>query len=230
MKRQRSLSIVILGLLSGILTVGALGADAPAKAASRPAPVPNTWSGVERIVAIADVHGDFKQFVKALQTGGIPGPLLGSSGPMWYRGWASPNAADVAAQCDPVFKRYGVKHAVIGHTPQRSITPLGGGRVIAIDTGMCAYYGGSAAALVIEKTRYHAVYPGRKPVALKVDYKPPAAESQINIQYPLRLRSGQAARNFQFPNETNRQRHNVWRPTTMEIGIGYSPSSFPLAS
>jgi len=361
MKRRRtSLSVVILGLLGGILTGVALGADAPASATSRPAEVPNTWSGVERIVAIADVHGDFKQFVKALtaagvidaktnwtggkthlvqtgdildrgpdskramdlvmklepqaieaggrvhallgnhelmvmtgdlryvhpgeykafggklkfaramsrsgkygkwlrghnaaikindvlfmhgglnkqwmtlsldrinadirkalQTGRGRGGLLGSSGPMWYRGWASQHAADVAAQCDPVFKRYGVKRAVIGHTPHRGITPLGDGRVIALDTGMCAYYGGQAAALVIEKNRYLAIYPGRKPLALKVDYKPAAAKSQINIQYP--------ARNFQFPNETNRQRHNVWRPTTMDIGIGYSTPPSPPA-
>ena len=123
---------------------------------------------------------------KALQGRGGRGGLLGSSGPMWYRGWATPNAAAVAAQCDPVFKRYGVKHAVIGHTPHRSITPLGDGRVIAIDTGMCAHYGGQAAALVIEKGRYHAVYPARKPLALKVDYKPAAAKSQINIQHPAR--------------------------------------------
>jgi len=125
---------------------------------------------------------------KALQTGRGRGGLLGSSGPMWYRGWASQHAAEVAAQCDPVFKKYGVKHAVIGHTPQRGITPLGNGRVLAIDTGMCAYYGGTPAALVIDKGGYHAVYPGRKPVALKVDYKPTAAKSQVNIQYPLRLR------------------------------------------
>jgi len=310
-KWQTSLSVVILGILGGILPAGALAAEAPPGAASRPAAVTNTWTGVERIVAIADVHGDFKQFVKALtaagvidaktnwtggkthlvQTGDIldrgpdsriamdlmmklepqaieaggrvhallgnhelmvmigdlryvhpgeykafggrlkfaqamsksgkygkwlrghnavikindvmflhgglnmqwmalslarinadirkalqgrggRGGLLGSSGPMWYRGWATPNVAAVAAQCDPVFKRYGVKRAVIGHTPQRSITPLGNGRVIAIDTGMCAHYGGAAAALVIEKKRYHAIYPGRKPIALKVNYKP----------------------------------------------------------
>jgi hypothetical protein len=110
---------------------------------------------------------------KALHTGPYRGGLLGSSGPMWYRGWAVADVAAVAAQCDPVFKKYGVKHAVIGHTPRRSITPLGQGRVIAADTGMCAYYGGQPAALVIEKHRYLAVYPGRKPVALKVDYKQP---------------------------------------------------------
>ena len=309
--------LYLSGVVGALVLVAAIGlttaADAPAGATSRPAPVTNTWSGVERIVAIADVHGDFKQFVKALtaasvidaetnwsggkthlvQTGDIldrgpdskiamdllmkletqaikaggrvhallgnhelmvmthdlryvhpgeykafggsvkfaramsrsgkygkwlrarnavikindvlfmhgglnrqwmtlsldrinadirkalqtpaaRGGLLGSSGPMWYRGWATAHVADVAAQCDPVFKRYGVKRAVIGHTPHRGITPLGNGRVIAIDTGMCAYYGGSAAALVIEKGRYHAVYPGRKPIALKVDYKPAA--------------------------------------------------------
>jgi len=312
-KSRLYLSVVILGLLGGILTGGSFAVDAPPGATSRPAGISNTWSGVERIVAIADVHGDFKQFVKALtaagvidaktnwsggkthlvqtgdildrgpdskiamdllmkletqaikaggqvhallgnhelmvmthdlryvhpgeykafggkskfaramsksgkygkwlrahnavikindvlfmhgglntqwmtlsldrinadirkalRTGPYRGGLLGSSGPMWYRGWASAHVAHVAAQCDPVFKRYGVKRAVIGHTPHRGITPLGNGRVIAIDTGMCAYYGGSATALVIEKGRYHAIYPGRKPVALKVDYKPAA--------------------------------------------------------
>jgi hypothetical protein len=31
----------------------------------------DTWSGVERIVAVGDVHGDFDQFVKALRAGGV---------------------------------------------------------------------------------------------------------------------------------------------------------------
>jgi hypothetical protein len=309
-RRRMYMSVVTLVLLGGLLSGAAIGAPRPIGAASRPAAIRNTWSGVERIVAIGDVHGDFKQFVrvlsaagvidakknwtggkthlvqtgdifdrgpdskkamdllmalepqaikaggrvhallgnhelmvmigdlryvhpgeykafggraaylkamsksgkygkwlrghnavikindvllthgglnrqwmnlsldringdirKALQTGRARGGLLGSSGPMWYRGWANSDAAAVAAECDPVFKKYGVKHAVVGHTPHRTVTVLGAGRVIAIDTGMSARYGGRAAALVIEKGAYHAVYTGRKPVALKVDYK-----------------------------------------------------------
>lgn len=33
--------------------------------------IQNTWSGVERIVAIGDIHGDYNQLTKALQLGGL---------------------------------------------------------------------------------------------------------------------------------------------------------------
>ncbi|MFO1186569.1 MAG: metallophosphoesterase [Alphaproteobacteria bacterium] len=71
-------------------------------------------------------------------------------GPLWYRGLASETdaaMADVAA----IIAAYRVKRIVIGHTPNLTgIKVLQGGRVIAIDTGITAVYGGTRSFLSIE--------------------------------------------------------------------------------
>jgi hypothetical protein len=105
---------------------------------------------------------------------GLPTPhggaLLGRHGPTWYRGWCTQNGRSVAEQCDDLFRKFGVQHAVVGHTPQRGITVFGFGRVVGIDSGMCAAYGGPASALVIEAGKYFAAYPGKGLIPLKVHY------------------------------------------------------------
>ena len=50
----------VFSLLLGVLLLA--GGSAAAK---------DTWTGVERIVAIGDVHGDYEQFVKLLRTAGL---------------------------------------------------------------------------------------------------------------------------------------------------------------
>ena len=47
-------------LLVGLLLAG--GSPALAK---------DTWAGVERIIAVGDIHGDYKQFVKLLRSAGL---------------------------------------------------------------------------------------------------------------------------------------------------------------
>jgi hypothetical protein len=98
------------------------------------------------------------------------GALLGRDGPAWYRGWCNQDGKTVANQCDDLFRKFGVHHAVVGHTPQRGITAFGFGRVIAIDSGMTAHYGGPASALVIRKGQFFAVFPGKDPIPLIVNY------------------------------------------------------------
>ncbi|HJT86268.1 MAG TPA: metallophosphoesterase [Bryobacteraceae bacterium] len=46
---------------------------APASSADRAAnpPVADVWTGVDRIVAVGDVHGDYEQFVQVLQSAGL---------------------------------------------------------------------------------------------------------------------------------------------------------------
>jgi hypothetical protein len=71
-------------------------------------------------------------------------------GPLWYRGFAEENdttAKDIAE----VLKAYSVKRMVIAHTPSLSgIKVLDQGRVIDIDTGITASYGGTHSYLSIE--------------------------------------------------------------------------------
>lgn len=71
-------------------------------------------------------------------------------GPLWYRGFAEENEATVKDIAD-VLKAYGVKRMVIAHTPNLSgIKVLDQGRVIDIDTGITASYGGTHSFLSIE--------------------------------------------------------------------------------
>ena len=53
-----------------LLIVGGVALIKLATSASHTAPK-DTWSGVERIVAVGDVHGDYEQFVRTLRAAGI---------------------------------------------------------------------------------------------------------------------------------------------------------------
>jgi hypothetical protein len=71
-------------------------------------------------------------------------------GPLWYRGFAEENDATVKDIAD-VLKAFSVKRMVIGHTPNLSgIKTLDEGRVVLIDTGITASYGGTRSYLSIE--------------------------------------------------------------------------------
>ena len=118
-------------------------------------------------LSLDKINADVRTFLK---TGGAGGHLVRSEGPLWYRAWAKNRGETLAALCDPVFKKFDVRHAVVGHTPQRGIIAFGGGRVICVDTGMSARYGGPAVALVIEKGVYRSIQHGQKLRPLAVDY------------------------------------------------------------
>jgi hypothetical protein len=84
-------------------------------------------------------------------------------GPLWYRGYirrdGDAEAAAQAASAPPlppeqelalVLTRFGARRMVVGHTPNLAgIQQLHGGRLIAIDTGMSAHYGGPRSYLEI---------------------------------------------------------------------------------
>lgn len=71
-------------------------------------------------------------------------------GPLWYRGFAEENETTQKDIAD-VLKAFSVKRMVIAHTPQLSgIKTLDQGRVVLIDTGITASYGGTRSYLSIE--------------------------------------------------------------------------------
>jgi Calcineurin-like phosphoesterase len=98
-----------------------------------------------------------------------------SSGPLWYRGnvrgpedGAAPNDANIETEPEPnmdvitgarlsqeeeidlVLGAYGVSRIVVGHTPSlQGVKASFGGKVIQIDTGISAYYGGAQSFLEI---------------------------------------------------------------------------------
>ena len=75
------------------------------------------------------------------------------AGPLWYRGLVIPAKGatlTVAQELDLVLAAYGAKRIVVGHTPSLSgIQIVEGGRLIRIDTGISAAFGGTPSYLEI---------------------------------------------------------------------------------
>lgn len=94
----------------------------------------------------------------------LPGNMAEDpEGPLWYRGLASGDEVELSAHVDSVLKRFGVAHVVVGHTvTPGTIFPRFDGRVITIDVGLSAAYGGTPAALIIEGEKTFALHRGQK--------------------------------------------------------------------
>ena len=93
-------------------------------------------------------------------------------GPLWYRGFAEENETTVKDIAD-VLKAFSVKRMVIAHTPHLSgIKVLDQGRVIDIDTGITASYGGTHSFLSIEGASIYA-HDNGKVTELKSAEAPP---------------------------------------------------------
>lgn len=107
--------------------------------------------GVSAATAAASIE-DVNARVRAALVSGNGDILENESGPLWHRAFAeetSAGEADLAA----ALAAYGVKRIVIGHTPQvKGVRSLYGGRVIAVDTGASAYYGGTRSFLRIDES------------------------------------------------------------------------------
>lgn len=72
-------------------------------------------------------------------------------GPLWYRGLAANDAEVELAPLLEMLDFYDVNRIFIAHTPtQGAILMRFGGKVIMVDVGIAAYYGGSMANIVID--------------------------------------------------------------------------------
>ena len=94
----------------------------------------------------------------------VPGNIAeDSEGPLWYRDLATGDEAPLSAHVDEVLARFGVKHVVIGHTvTDGTVIPRHGGKVLMIDVGLSASYGGPPACLIIEGGTPYTLHRGHK--------------------------------------------------------------------
>jgi Calcineurin-like phosphoesterase len=91
------------------------------------------------------------------------GIVMDPQGPLWYRGLAQGEEAPLRDHLERVLGRLGAKRMVVGHTPQPgAVLSRFGGRVLLIDVGLSAVYGGNLACLVIEKGQTYALHRGEK--------------------------------------------------------------------
>jgi hypothetical protein len=82
-----------------------------------------------------------------------------SDGPLWYRGWANRlETQEQQAELESILEAYDVKRMVVGHTPLTPmVLPRFGGKVVMVDVGLSAHYGGGLSALEIENGQATAV-------------------------------------------------------------------------
>ncbi|MBN1356595.1 metallophosphoesterase [bacterium] len=84
------------------------------------------------------------------------------SGPLWYRGLCLDHELDLRGHVEKVLRNFGIRTIVVGHTVSDSgIRCRFEGRVIMIDVGLSAVYGGPAECLVIENGSFQVVSPGK---------------------------------------------------------------------
>ncbi len=89
--------------------------------------------------------------------------LFALASPIWYRGMVSCSPLVEQDHWRSVLERLGVDRIVVGHTPTPDALVLSrmDGGIVRVDTGMLAsFYGGQAAALVIEDNELAVIYAG----------------------------------------------------------------------
>ena len=90
-------------------------------------------------------------------------PVVAEDGPLWYRGLAQDEGAAMEAHVNQVLATHGIKRIVIGHTPTAgAVIPRFDGKVVVIDVGLTATYGGHRACLVQEGASLYAIHRGQK--------------------------------------------------------------------
>lgn len=83
------------------------------------------------------------------------------SGPLWYRGLALNDAIEELPHVEQILEVYNVDHIVVGHTPgYGTIVPRFDGKVLVIDSGISAYYGGHLASLLVENDQLTNIQQG----------------------------------------------------------------------
>ncbi|MCP5111758.1 MAG: protein-tyrosine-phosphatase [bacterium] len=89
------------------------------------------------------------------------GLTMADGGPLWYRGLANGDEAELGPHVDAVLANYGVSRIVVGHTPTAgTVMPRFGGKVLMIDVGLSKHHGGRLACLVIENGKPSVLHRG----------------------------------------------------------------------
>ncbi len=163
-----------------------------------------------------------------------------TDGPLWYRGLATAEEAELSPKLDAILDAFGAKRIAVGHTPQMGgIRSRFGGRVFLLDTAM-AYpeLGGRAAALEIDGDRVMAVYPdGRMPIAEKPvaepapeTYEPPPTPAEGTNGRTERAVGATVAYGDQADGGSKGPGQEAVEPTTVQPGTADPAAAEPAGS
>ncbi len=117
--------------------------------------------GVTQHAATASVKMLNRAVQEAIAAGDRRASILGSEGPLWYRGYIQEPESEVCPLLEEALGKLGARRMVVGHTTRRDgrIESRCGGRVAVIDTGISAHYGGHLAAWTSVGGDAAAIYP-----------------------------------------------------------------------
>lgn len=84
-------------------------------------------------------------------------------GPLWYRGLSKVvETCEIQDEINQLLKAYNAQRIVVAHTPVAgAILPRYNSRLIMVDVGLSAHYGGARAALVIEDDKLSVMHEGK---------------------------------------------------------------------
>lgn len=92
-----------------------------------------------------------------------PGLVADECGPLWFRGLSGREPEVGTPLLESILERLSAQRIVVGHTPTPGVVwPRYNTRVVQIDTGIAAHYGGRPAYLEITADGLVAGYPGGK--------------------------------------------------------------------
>ncbi len=119
----------------------------------------------------------------------VPSIITDGLGPVWYRGLALEEEADVFSQTlDNILKRYSAKRIVIGHTPTGGVVwPRFDQRVVANDSGIATYYGSHKGVLELTADGAVAIYGNQR-----LDLPTKSAEREDYLRAVIELDSNNA--------------------------------------
>jgi hypothetical protein len=91
---------------------------------------------VDSQLTLAEINATARSVLrKETETGAIAGLVMGSLGPLWYRGYFPEQGGFLTAtreDVDLALKHFGARRILVGHTIVPTITPLYDGRVVAV--------------------------------------------------------------------------------------------------
>ncbi len=125
---------------------------------------------LDRVVyAHGGVSPDYARLgVEALNTllprvvaGSLSPAALGDASPVWYRGYAQQPEHVACKELESALIELAAERMIVGHTTRRDGRVLSrcGGRLLVIDTGISAAYGGHLAAVELLGGDARAIYP-----------------------------------------------------------------------
>jgi 3',5'-cyclic AMP phosphodiesterase CpdA len=117
--------------------------------------------GVTPFFAAKGVDGINAEARTALTARDREAPVLGSEGPLWYRGYISDDESTACKDLATALAALGATRMVVGHTTRRDgkVQSRCGGRVTVIDVGIASHYGGHLAAWESIGGDARAIYP-----------------------------------------------------------------------